>query len=145
MKKLAIYRQLLCKIGLWMLRKTEFLPGVAAKLPVESETAEKIEKWKLERGWAEECNMHEAAARIGISKDELSLYFRHTFKKSFLQWRKEMRISEAKRLLLEDYSVSATAVGEAVGISDKSNFRHQFRELTGLTPAQWRLKHKPHV
>ena len=61
--------------------------------------------------------------------------------KNFLQWRKEIRIDEAKRLLVKDKTIPTAIIGEEVGISDKSNFKRQFREITGCTPAQWRSKH----
>ena len=64
---------------------------------------------------------------------------------SFTQWRTGARINEAKILLLRDKTIPAALVGEAVGINDKSNFRCLFRRVTGMTPAQWRLKHKVHI
>lgn len=72
---------------------------------------------------------------------ELSLFFRIQTGKNFLKWRKERRIEEAKKLLLEDRDIPTLIIGEAVGICDKSNFRRQFKEITGFTPAEWRLKH----
>ena len=50
-------------------------------------------------------------------------------------------MDEAMRLLLENRETPANLIGEQVGISDKSNFRKQFKEITGCTPVQWRLKH----
>ena len=41
-------------------------------------------------------------------------------------------------------AVSAFGKGESwlmVGIDDKSNFKRQFTELTGLSPRQWRERH----
>lgn len=135
MKILAIYRQLLSKIGLWLLGRG------ARTLPVSPSAVQKIEKWISEKGWTEECDMETAADKIGVTREQLSAFFRHNFKQNFREWRKLMRIEEAKKMLLEDYSISATAVGESVGIADKSNFRRQFKEITGYTPSEWRLKH----
>ena len=104
-----------------------------------------IRQWIKDRLWAEDATLSEVAASLGIDKDILSKYFRRNYGKCFLQWRKETRINEAKLLLLKDRDMPTALIGEQVGISDKSNFKRQFRDLTGYTPAQWRLKKQPKV
>ncbi|MBR4827174.1 MAG: helix-turn-helix transcriptional regulator [Bacteroidales bacterium] len=100
-----------------------------------------IEKWIHEKHWAEDLTAQEIADELGFRKEEFCSYFRRVHGKTFLQWRKEMRINEAKRLLLKDKTIPTAIIGEAVGINDRSNFKRWFRELAGCTPAQWRLKH----
>ena len=51
-------------------------------------------------------------------------------------------LEEAKRMLLDHPEMPACQVGRALGITDKSNFRHQFKSVTGLTPTEWRKKFK---
>ena len=101
--------------------------------------------WINGRRWAEDATFSEVAASLGVDKQHLSKIFRRRFGKSFLQWRKETRIKEAKRLLAKDKDMPAALIGEAVGINDKSNFKRQFRDVTGCTPAQWRLKQQRKV
>lgn len=105
----------------------------------------KIERWIEDKRWLQDSSLQQAADDAGVSKKQMSSYFRIVFGKSFPQWRTEARIGEAKYLLLKDKDTPAAIIGEAVGISDKSNFRCLFRKVTGMTPLQWRLKHKPHV
>lgn len=104
-----------------------------------------IGRWIKDRRWTEDATLDEVAESLGIDKEYLSRIFRARFGKSFLQWRKHMRIDEAKRLLIKDSKIPTALVGEAVGINDKSNFKRQFRDLTGCTPAQWRLKKQSKV
>ena len=98
----------------------------------------RIEQWIDRKRWLADASLQQAADDAGVSKESISRYFRREFGKSFLQWRKEARINEAKTLLLKEKETPTAIIGEAVGINDKSNFRRQFRELVGMTPAQWR-------
>ncbi|MBQ8061440.1 MAG: AraC family transcriptional regulator [Bacteroidales bacterium] len=79
---------------------------------------------------------------LDLTSYELTLYCSTRLKKTFLCWRKELRMEEAKKMLLEHPDMPAYQVGKALGITDKSNFRHQFKSVTGLTPSQWRVKFK---
>lgn len=105
----------------------------------------RIKRWINEKGWQQDMSLQQAADDAGVSKRQMSRYFRMFYRKSFTQWRSEVRINEAKILLLRDKTIPAALVGEAVGINDKSNFRCLFKRATGMTPAQWRLKHKVHI
>ena len=105
----------------------------------------RIQEWIDRKRWMEDASLQDVADEIGIDKVHLSYWFRVHTGQSFLRWRTGMRIEEAKTLLLKERNLPTGIIGEAVGISDRSNFKRQFRELTGCTPAQWRLKHKPHI
>ena len=138
---MKFYLKLIAKIGQLIVRQ-----AVPANLKnktsvLKEDTTLKLDKWIIEKRWAEDLTMQEIADELQISREELSLFFRIQTGKSFLKWRKERRIEEAKKLLIEDRSIPTLIIGEAVGICDKSNFRRQFKEITGYTPAEWRLKH----
>ena len=83
-------------------------------------------------------SMDAVAEDLGVSKEQLSYFFTNRLRQRFRSWRKELRIEEAKSLLLSFPHLSASAIGAMVGIPDKSNFRKQFYELTGCTPSEWR-------
>lgn len=57
-------------------------------------------------------------------------------KMGFVNWRNELRMLYAEKFLLEHPDTPASAVGEAAGIPDKSNFRKEFRKFTGLSPSE---------
>ena len=98
-----------------------------------------IDKWVKQKKYAEfDKSRAEVAVELGTSKDMLHLYFTTRVGKDFKTWRTELRIEEAKRLLLENKGLSTNVVGEISGFSDRSNFHRQFVRLVGCTPKQWR-------
>ena len=95
--------------------------------------------------WVGEGKHHESydsmdviLEELGLTKEELSFYCSRALKKNFLTWRKEMRIKDAMKLLLKHPDTPACHIGYVVGFGDKSNFRQQFRSVTGCTPTEWR-------
>ena len=141
MKKNTIFRRLLSKIGKDLLSNAALSSFINDKDSLEIQTIIKVDKWTRDKRWVQNQCMDEVADELGIRKEQLSLYFRKHVGKSFIRWRRDLRIQEAQRLLVEDRKTPAAIIGEAVGIGDKSNFRRQFKEATGLTPSAWRLKH----
>ncbi|MCR5464495.1 MAG: helix-turn-helix domain-containing protein [Bacteroidales bacterium] len=104
-------------------------------------TGERLEKWVLEGKYRIKYNsMDEILEELGVTSDELNLYCSQAFNKRFLSWRKELRIEDAKRMLISSPETPASKIGESLGISDKADFRHQFKSLTGLSPSEWREK-----
>ncbi len=128
MKKISILRQLSAIIKRAQDRKDI----------IDEQTGSIMAQWLADKGWARKASLDEVSDVLGIRKEQISLFVHHYYHKSFLSWRRDLRIEEAKRLLLEDSKIPAALIGEAVGISDKSNFRRQFKELTGCTPVEWR-------
>ena len=98
-----------------------------------------LDKWVKQKKFSEYDKSREEVAReLGTTKEHLHLYF--TTKKGidFKTWRTELRINEAKRLLLENREMSTNVIGEIAGFSDRSNFYRQFVKLVGCSPRQWR-------
>ena len=81
------------------------------------------------------------AADIGVPADQLSIYIRVHKYKSVLNWRKELRIQEAREMLLSYPELPISVIGEMVGIDDKTNFKRQFRQVMGTRPRDWREQH----
>ena len=77
---------------------------------------------------------------LDVTSDELSYFCATRYGKSFLTWRKELRIEEAKRMLVDYPRIPAYKIGKSLGINDKADFRHQFKSATGMTPREWREK-----
>ncbi len=114
----------------------------AGRMTVESRTIQIMAKWLDDKAWTEDLSIDEVAAGLGINRQQISLYSRWFHHMHFLSWRRRLRIEEAKRRLLEHPNIPTSLIGASVGIPDKSNFRRQFKETTGYTPAEWRrLKH----
>ena len=98
-----------------------------------------LEEWVEQKKFSEYDKSREEVAReLGTTREHLHLYF--TTKKGidFKTWRTELRINEAKRLLLENKELSTNVIGEIAGFSDRSNFYRQFVKFVGCSPKQWR-------
>ena len=101
----------------------------------------RLDSWVAEgkyRLWYD--SMDRILEDLGLTAGELSMYCTTKLKKNCLTWRKELRMADAKRMLLEHPEMPASKIGKSLGIMDKSNFRHQFKSVTGLTPSRWREK-----
>jgi len=96
-----------------------------------------LEKFIEDKGYRDELEVSEVAAGLGVSTQQLGYYFKHVLGKSFTQWRKEMRVEDAKALL-RDTEMSISEIAGLVGIPDKSNFRKRFTDVAGCTPKEWR-------
>ena len=78
------------------------------------------------------------AEEIGTTRELLLLYFSKVLKQDFRYWRTELRINDAKKMLLEDRQASVYIIGELCGFSDRSNFHTQFVKMVGCSPKKWR-------
>ncbi len=79
----------------------------------------------------------EIAAELHTSKELLQTYFADKGQ-DFRTWRTELRIADAKKMLLANKNISVNAIGERCGFSDRSNFHRQFQKAVGCSPKQWR-------
>ncbi len=101
-----------------------------------------VEGWVEQKGFTKRLSkLEEIADDIGIPADQLSMYVRIQKQKSVLTWRKELRIREAREILLNYPELPISVIGEMVGIDDKTNFKRQFRQVVGMHPRAWREKH----
>lgn len=78
------------------------------------------------------------AAELNTTKEALHHYFVTRKGVDFMAWRTELRIEEAKKMLIEKKDFSINIIGEMAGFSDRSNFHRQFVKLVGCSPRQWR-------
>lgn len=98
-----------------------------------------LDKWVEEKRYREFDKSREQIAReLNTSKEILHHYFLTKKGVDFKTWRTIMRIEDAKKLLLEDKSVSTNIIAEVSGFSDRSNFHRQFVKIVGCSPKQWR-------
>ncbi len=98
-----------------------------------------LDAWVQAKGYCEYDRSREEIAReLKTSKDLLHHYFVTVKGVDFKTWRTQLRIEEAKRLLLENKDASTNIIAEAAGFSDRSNFHRQFVKIVGCSPKQWR-------
>ena len=98
-----------------------------------------IDQWVKQKKYCEyDKSREEVAKELRTTKEHLHIYFSTIKGVDFKTWRTELRVEEAKKLLLENKDVSTNIVGEAAGFSDRSNFHRQFVKIVGGSPKQWR-------
>jgi transcriptional regulator GlxA family with amidase domain len=85
------------------------------------------------------------AAEIGVSGRKLSAYLVATRGRGFREWLKTERIALATRMLTdpEECRTSIEAIGLMSGFASRSAFYVAFRDIHGVTPAQYRERHFP--
>ena len=98
-----------------------------------------LEIWVKEKRYREyDKSREDMAKELRTSKESLHMYFTTVKKIDFRTWRTELRIEEAKKLLLEDKTTSINIIGEMAGFSDRANFYRQFVKIVGCSPKEWR-------
>jgi AraC-like DNA-binding protein/multisubunit Na+/H+ antiporter MnhG subunit len=98
-----------------------------------------LEEWVEQKKFSEyDKSREDVAKELGTTKEFLHLYFSTHKGMDFKTWRTELRIAEAKRLLLDNKDLSTNLIGEIAGFSDRSNFHRQFVKFVGCSPKQWR-------
>ena len=98
-----------------------------------------LDKWVADKKFREYDKTRDDIAReLRTSKEMLHLYFATKLGVDFRTWRTNLRIEEAKTLLLENKDASINIIAEASGFSDTSNFHRQFVKIVGCSPKEWR-------
>ena len=99
----------------------------------------KIQQWVRQKRYTEyDKSREDVAKEMNTTREMLHSYFTSRMGVDFKTWRTQLRIEEAKRILLEDKDISINAAGEMAGFSDRSNFHRQFVKIVGCSPKQWR-------
>lgn len=83
-------------------------------------------------------NMPKLSVKLGIPRNELSLYFENYLKSSFRIWLSDIRFKEAQRMLLEECRYSNDTISSECGFSSHAHLYKIFKAKTGFTPGQWR-------
>jgi len=105
----------------------------------EQDLQQSITEWVKEKKFRyDDISRDDIAESLGTDRYFLASFFQNRMQTEFRVWRTQLRIEEAKFLLLEYPDLSVSKIGQAVGISDRSNFQKKFVELVGLSPKDWR-------
>lgn len=84
-----------------------------------------------------DISLEKIAAQIGVNNSYLSRLFSDAYGKSFNQYLRELRISEAKRLLA-DNTLLIRDISQATGFLTVQTFMRVFKQSTGITPSEYR-------
>ncbi|WP_339875858.1 AraC family transcriptional regulator [uncultured Algoriphagus sp.] len=84
-----------------------------------------------------QISLEEVAEQAYMSKEAFCRFFKLRTRKTFTQYVQQLRITEAKKLLLET-DLSVAQISFQVGFQTLSHFNKTFKSLTEMTPKDWR-------
>ena len=87
--------------------------------------------------FAEEIRISDIAEASGLSESHFRRIFEESMQMKPIDYINRVRIDEARRLI-SDGELSMSAIGEKVGYTTPSTFNRNFRQITGMTPLEWK-------
>lgn len=106
----------------------------------EEKVSRALEAWVQAKGYRlPHKTMAETAENIGLPYPILYRYFLAQGD-DLRSWRTRLRLNDAMEQLKAEPETSISTISRRVGITDRSNFAHSFKQLTGVTPDEWRKK-----
>jgi AraC-like DNA-binding protein len=100
---------------------------------------------RTKRPWLEpELSLDELSAQMAIKPKMLSQLINEMLNQNFFDFVNRYRIEEAKRLLTNpaDKKITVLEILYEVGFNSKSSFNTLFKKYTGLTPSEFKKKHR---
>jgi AraC-like DNA-binding protein len=90
---------------------------------------------RLREDFDQPLRIEDIARELGMSVSGFHHHFRAVTAMSPLQFQKQMRLQEARRLMLGE-DLDAASAGYRVGYSDASHFNREYKRLFGAPPAR---------
>ena len=91
----------------------------------------------IERHFAEPISMAEMARKAGLSATHFNRRFRQLLRMSPTAYLRTVRVQAARQRLTTS-SRSLAEIAAETGFTDQSHFTKRFREVTGITPGEYR-------
>lgn len=111
---------------------------------VENKDLEKLIQFLNSNYHRIDLNQTLTVEQTNLKVREIRSLLQGHFGKSFKQYITDIRLAEAKRLILEsNYKISSIA--ETIGYPHTSTFNHLFKEKTGLSPVEFKKQQKASV
>ncbi|NVJ86832.1 MAG: helix-turn-helix transcriptional regulator [Algoriphagus sp.] len=85
----------------------------------------------------EKITLEEVATVANLSKEAFCRFFKLRTRKTFTQYLLQLRINEAQKLLRES-EMGIAEIAYQVGFDNLSYFNRGFKNITGITPKEWR-------
>lgn len=100
-----------------------------------------VEQWKKKGCYLKSgLKLPIAVSEIGVPQYQFSAWLRHKNLK-YSDWITNLRIEEAKRVLLEHPEWTSEAVADHCGFSSREYFHRIFRSYLGMTPIKYQQSH----
>lgn len=91
--------------------------------------------------YRDEISLEEISSIAHLSATSFCRYFKMMTKKTFRDFLIEVRISHAKRLLIENNIPTTESICFECGFNNRSNFFRHFKRITGCTPIEYRQRY----
>lgn len=108
--------------------------------PDEANRINTIYNYILTR-YREEISLPEIASVAHLSETSFCRYFKMMTKKTFKDFLIEVRISHAKRMLIEESDYTTEAICFECGFNNRSNFFRHFKHIVGCTPVEYKHRY----
>jgi len=86
----------------------------------------------------EDLSLKLLADQLDLTTHQLSELINTKFEYGFPRYIREHRVRQAKNLLIEEPNSSILAISMSTGFKSQSNFYTAFKEITGISPGQYR-------
>lgn len=97
-------------------------------------------KQELEEHVSETITIQNIAAKLGYTPEALTRLFKKEYGTTPLTYLKHLRIQKASELVLEG-QLPLKQIATSCGFSSHNYFSRSFKQITGLTPDEFRKKH----
>jgi AraC-like DNA-binding protein len=99
----------------------------------------KVEEWIRKKKFTErKVNIGGLAGQLYTNRNYLSTYFNAYKKQTFRDWINDLRIKEAKDLLVQHPEMTVQEIALRIGFVNNSHFGRLFLKQTGCSPQTWR-------
>lgn len=89
----------------------------------------------IREGFADQLNVRQLAEVAGMSPATFHRHFKAVTTMTPVQYQKQLRLQEARRLLLSDHA-DVARIGYAIGYESPSQFSREYRRLFGSPPGR---------
>ncbi|MDX1959002.1 MAG: helix-turn-helix domain-containing protein [Leptospiraceae bacterium] len=86
----------------------------------------------------EDISLSGLSEELEITPHQLSQILNEKLNQTFPQFINDYRIAEAKKIMLEEKKRTLLSIAFAVGFNSKASFNRSFKQITGITPQQFR-------
>lgn len=95
----------------------------------------------LQKNYTSDISLQALASEFGFTYEYLSKLFKKFVGQSPLKYLTQLRMNQAKQLLLQFPDLEIGKIGEYVGYQDAFYFSRAFKNYAGVTPSEYRISH----
>ena len=119
----------------WVKRFNELVSGDIDEHKTSLKMQKAIEY--IKENYSTDLNMAVVSNHISMNYSLFSFTFKQSTGTNFVNYLKNIRVGEAKKLLTET-EMKVNEISQAVGYDHEKHFMKTFKSITGLTPSQYR-------